>query len=234
MKTLVVFSACLLCGSVGCSDRPNANTPAEAASVATAAPEQSKKTLAVNDKTAVPGNKAIQVSSAGILHPIYANEFRIHLSDGEVLLDFGVTRRVQSNRKGQFKLLRQIALSAFTFKRFASALGMAIERHEQAFGKLKTTKGEVRFESDQKVETHYANFVRVSSTPEELALECGLNSNPFGSGQAKITVSDIIVVFHSTAKRLQAEISAAIAEYEKEHGVIEIDVRKRVLPSLQQ
>lgn len=74
----------------------------------------------------------------------------------------------------------------------------------------------------------YANFCRVSSTPEELILDLGLNPQPLGQTPAKIKVSQRIILNHYTAKRLLSALAAAIQRYERAFGVLETDIRKRV------
>ena len=80
---------------------------------------------------------------------------------------------------------------------------------------------------DDDVTASYANFCRVSSTPEELILDLGLNPNPFG-GNATIKVSERIILNHYTAKRLLSALSMALQRHEQAFGVLETDIRKRV------
>lgn len=81
---------------------------------------------------------------------------------------------------------------------------------------------------DSKVEACYANFCRVSSTPEELILDLGLNPQPFASGEVVVPVSQRIILNHFTAKRLLAALSMAVQRHEHAFGALETDVRKRV------
>jgi hypothetical protein len=74
----------------------------------------------------------------------------------------------------------------------------------------------------------YANFCRVSSTPEEMILDLGLNPQPMGIGEVTINVSQRIIMNHYTAKRLLSALSMALQRHEQAFGVLETDVRKRV------
>ena len=74
----------------------------------------------------------------------------------------------------------------------------------------------------------YANFCRVSSTPEELILDLGLNPQPMGAGDVTIKVAQRIIMNHYTAKRLLSALSMALQRHEQAFGVLETDVRKRV------
>ncbi len=74
----------------------------------------------------------------------------------------------------------------------------------------------------------YANFCRVSSTPEELILDLGLNPHPYGTGEITIKVSQRIIMNHFTAKRLLSALTMALQRHEQAFGVLETDVRKRV------
>ena len=74
----------------------------------------------------------------------------------------------------------------------------------------------------------YANFCRVSSTPEELILDLGLNPTPYATGKVDVKISQRIILNHYTAKRLWNALSMALQRHEKAFGVLETDVRKRV------
>jgi hypothetical protein len=80
---------------------------------------------------------------------------------------------------------------------------------------------------DGNVTACYANFCRVSSSPEELVLDLGLNPNPYGTGHT-IRVSQRIILNHYTAKRMLSALSVALQRHEQAFGVLETDVRKRV------
>ena len=81
---------------------------------------------------------------------------------------------------------------------------------------------------DANVNAGYANFCRVSSTPEELILDLGLNPNPFAQGNVTVAVSQRIIMSHFTAKRLLSALSMALQRHEQAFGVLETDVRRRV------
>ena len=81
---------------------------------------------------------------------------------------------------------------------------------------------------DSEVTAHYANFCRVSSTPEELILDVGLNPNPFNATTTSVKVSQRIILNHFTAKRMLSALSMALQRHEQAFGVLETDVRKRV------
>ena len=81
---------------------------------------------------------------------------------------------------------------------------------------------------DSNVAAGYANFCRVSSTPEELILDLGLNPNPYATGEVKVPVTQRIIMNHFTAKRLLSALSMALQRHEQAFGVLETDVRRRV------
>lgn len=81
---------------------------------------------------------------------------------------------------------------------------------------------------DSKVNAAYANFCRVSSTPEELILDLGLNPNPYAQGEVTVPVAQRIIMNHFTAKRLLSALSMALQRHEQAFGVLETDVRRRV------
>ena len=81
---------------------------------------------------------------------------------------------------------------------------------------------------DSQVESCYANFCRVTGTPEELIIDFGLNTQPVGIPEKPIKVSERIILNHYTAKRLLAALSMSVQRHEAAFGVLETDVRKRV------
>jgi hypothetical protein len=84
---------------------------------------------------------------------------------------------------------------------------------------------------DSNITACYANFCRVSSTPEELILDLGLNPQPYATGGVTVRVSQRIILNHFTAKRLLSALSMALQRHEQAFGVLETDVRKRVRSS---
>ena len=83
---------------------------------------------------------------------------------------------------------------------------------------------------DSGVDACYSNFCRVSSTPEELILDLGLNPTPFANGEITVPVAQRIIMNHITAKRLLSLLSATLQRHEQAFGVVETDVRRRVRP----
>jgi hypothetical protein len=81
---------------------------------------------------------------------------------------------------------------------------------------------------DSHVAAIYANMCRVSSTPEELILDLGLNPNPVGNPPEKIRISQRVILSHYTAKRLAGLLAAAVQRHEQAFGPLETDVRKRM------
>ena len=77
----------------------------------------------------------------------------------------------------------------------------------------------------------YANFARVTGSPEELILDFGLNPNPFGTHTQPIHVQQRLVINFFTAKRLLAALSMAVQRHEQVFGVLETDIQKRVTPA---
>jgi hypothetical protein len=76
----------------------------------------------------------------------------------------------------------------------------------------------------------YANFCRVTGTPEEVILDYGLNPQPFGDATIPIKVNQRIVVSFYSAKRMLQALDATIQRHEKVFGEIETDVQKRAKP----
>jgi hypothetical protein len=75
----------------------------------------------------------------------------------------------------------------------------------------------------------YANFCRVTGTPEELIIDFGLNSQPFGMVEEPVTLTQRIVTNYFTAKRLLHALHLSVQRHEQAFGVLETDVNKRVV-----
>lgn len=84
---------------------------------------------------------------------------------------------------------------------------------------------------DTKASPLYANFCRVTGTPEELIIDFGLNPNPFNPPTEAIAVSQRIVTNFFTAKRLLHALGMTLQRHETTFGVLETDVQKRVTPA---
>lgn len=80
----------------------------------------------------------------------------------------------------------------------------------------------------------YANFCRVTGSPEELIIDFGLNPQPVGVPKDPIEVKQRIIVNFFTAKRLLAALQMSVQRHEAVFGVLETDIQKRLRPQLQQ
>ena len=85
---------------------------------------------------------------------------------------------------------------------------------------------------DSKLIAMYANFCRVTGTPEELIIDFGLNPQPFGVPTEPVVVNQRIVTNFFTAKRMLHALSLTIQRHEQTFGVLETDVQRRVRPGL--
>ncbi|PQO34277.1 DUF3467 domain-containing protein [Bremerella cremea] len=79
----------------------------------------------------------------------------------------------------------------------------------------------------------YANFCRVTGTPEELIIDFGLNTQPMVASQEKIKVNERIILNYYTAKRMLGALHMAVQRHEAAFGTLETDIQKRVIPSAQ-
>jgi Protein of unknown function (DUF3467) len=86
---------------------------------------------------------------------------------------------------------------------------------------------------DSHVTASYANFCRVTGSPEELIIDFGLNPQPVGVPKNPIGVSQRVIVNYYTAKRLLHALSLSVQRHESVFGVLETDIQKRVKPMQQ-
>lgn len=85
---------------------------------------------------------------------------------------------------------------------------------------------------DSKLIAMYANFCRVTGTPEELIIDFGLNPQPFGVPSEPVIVNQRIVTNFYTAKRMLHALQLTVQRHEQAFGVLETDVQKRVVPAM--
>jgi hypothetical protein len=83
---------------------------------------------------------------------------------------------------------------------------------------------------DTHVTASYANFCRVTGSPEELIIDFGLNPQPVGMPKNPISVNQRCIVNYYTAKRLLHALSLSVQRHEAVFGVLETDIQKRVKP----
>ena len=79
----------------------------------------------------------------------------------------------------------------------------------------------------------YANFCRVTGSPEELIIDFGMNAQPMNANDKPVDIKQRIVLNFFTAKRLLHALHVSIQRHEEVFGVIETDIQKRVIPQEQ-
>lgn len=83
---------------------------------------------------------------------------------------------------------------------------------------------------DTGVLCNYANFCRVTGSPEELIVDFGLNTQPMGnSNDQPVVIDQRIVLNFYTAKKLLHALHVSVQRHEEVFGNIETDIRKRVV-----
>ena len=81
---------------------------------------------------------------------------------------------------------------------------------------------------DSKILACYANFCRVTGTPEELIIDFGLNPQPFEVPTNPIPVTQRIITNFYTAKRMLYALQVSIERHEQTFGAVEVNVERRV------
>ena len=82
---------------------------------------------------------------------------------------------------------------------------------------------------DSRAVSSYANFCRVTGTPEEMIIDFGLTPQPFGVPQQTVTITQRIVTNYYTAKRMLHALNLTVQRHEQAFGVLETDVQKRIV-----
>ena len=68
----------------------------------------------------------------------YANFCRVSSTAEELILDLGLNANPYATGETTVKVSQRIIMNHFTAKRLLAALGMALQRHETAFGTVET------------------------------------------------------------------------------------------------
>ncbi|MCC7086778.1 MAG: DUF3467 domain-containing protein [Pirellulales bacterium] len=84
---------------------------------------------------------------------------------------------------------------------------------------------------DSKAHACYANFCRVTGTPEELIIDFALNPQPVGVPTEPIVINQRLVTNFYTAKRLLSALAMTIQRHEQAFGVLETNIQKRITPT---
>ena len=84
---------------------------------------------------------------------------------------------------------------------------------------------------DSKANACYANFCRVTGTPEELIIDFALNPQPVGVPTEPIVITQRLVTNFYTAKRLLSALAMTIQRHEQAFGVLETNIQKRITPA---
>jgi len=113
---------------------------------------------------------------------------------------------------------------------------VAEDEKKQPAQKAPATPGQQENQQQQRVQIDdtdstcsYANFCRVTGTPEELIIDFGLNAQPFGVPTEPVKVTQRIVTNYYTAKRMLHALHLSVQRHEQAFGVLETDVQKRVV-----
>ena len=81
---------------------------------------------------------------------------------------------------------------------------------------------------DENAVANYANFCRVTGSPEELIVDFGLNPQPVGVPKDPINVNQRVIMNFYTAKRLLAALQMSVQRHEAVFGILETDIQKRL------
>jgi hypothetical protein len=83
---------------------------------------------------------------------------------------------------------------------------------------------------DKHAHIAYANFARVTATPEEVIIDFALNPNPFQQGKQEIPVAQRLILNFFTAKRLLLALNHTLQRHEATYGSVELNLLRRAQP----
>jgi hypothetical protein len=159
----------------------------------------------------------------------YSNDTHVTSSDDEVALCFGV-RPLPNDAPDAEVPVHRLYMTLYSAKRFLIALQMAVERHEATFGTvIEQRPSDSIVASELVAQAAYANFARVTGTPEELTVEFGTNPTPVPQQTTgRICVHSQVAMRFAVAKSLAQQLSGIVRDYESRHGDLELDISRRL------
>lgn len=83
---------------------------------------------------------------------------------------------------------------------------------------------------DKDAHIAYANFARVTATPEEVIIDFALNQNPFQQGRQEMSVAQRLILNFFTAKRLLLALNHTLQRHESTYGSVELNLLRRAQP----
>ena len=171
----------------------------------------------------------VEVDQTGA-QSIFVNATEVAPADRHVVFDFGLKPLPGDGGPTEPTTSVRIYLNYYTAKRMQMALLMTIERHVDVFGPIgQDEPAKMQAPPQVALRPNYANFVRITGTPEELVIEMGLNPMPVGVPTEPIPVSVIVIMDFQTGNTLLRQVGSVLDQYETEHGPIETDVQERVV-----
>jgi len=132
------------------------------------------------------------------------------------------------------ELLLAAGVDSLLFRQFLAETRDASEDGARILSGLEEQRNRPRqiLIDDSQVVAHYANFCRLTGTPEEVIVDFGLNPNHYDVRVYDIIVDIKLVVNYYTAKRLLHALQVTVQRHEQAFGTLETDVRKRAAPQL--
>jgi hypothetical protein len=163
---------------------------------------------------------------------VFINATKVTTADRHVVFDFGLKPLAGDDEVRTPTTTLRTYLNFYTARRMQAALAMTIKRHVDVFGPLEKDKpASLKARPEVALRPRYANFVRLTGSPEELVMEMGLNPMPVGVPTEPIPISFIVIMDFETGNTLLSQVNEVIAQHEKEHGPIETDIQKRIIGS---
>jgi len=168
----------------------------------------------------------VQVTSASS-EGVFADATYVVAAGHNVLIYFA-TRDFASGAPSESTAQRSVYMNYYTAKRLQAALAMSVQRHVAVFGKVQPNEAAGQPTTHGKTAVIYANFVRLTGSPEELIIDLGLNPQPVGIPTKPIPIAYTAIMDFRTASTFLRQVSTLIAEYEAKNGPIETDIQKRI------
>ncbi|MCA9223964.1 MAG: DUF3467 domain-containing protein [Planctomycetales bacterium] len=157
---------------------------------------------------------------------VFADATHVVAAGHNVLIYFATTNYA-SGAPSESTAQLSVYMNYYTAKRLQAALAMSVQRHVAVFGEVQPSKPSGQPTTHGKTAVMYANFVRLTGSPEELIIDLGLNPQPVGIPNKPISIAHTTIMDFHTATTFLHQVSTLIEEYEAQNGPIETDIQKR-------
>ena len=227
MRAILALSCFIVCIAGGCEHSQRDHSTSELSEQVQALTNRVEELESGREQSSTPNDvRKVQVSSQNA-NGVFADATHVVAAGHNVLIYFA-TRNYTSGEPLDATAQLGVYMNYYTAKRLHAALAISVQRHVAVFGEVQPVQAAGQPTTHDKTAMIYANFVRLTGSPEELIVDLGLNPQPVGVPTKPIPIAYTAIMDFPTASTFLRQVGTLIADYEAKNGPIETDVQKRI------